>query len=308
MNILVLGGNGFIGSHVVNGLLVSGHKVRVLDRYPKQHREWHDKVDYRAGDFGDAKLIAGALMGIDAVCHLISTSIPSTSNLDPAEDIQSNLINSVRLLEQMRISGCKRIIYLSSGGTVYGIPNRVPITECHPLNPICSYGVVKIAVEKYLHMYQKLYGFSTLVLRPSNPYGPGQSQLGLQGLIGTFLGKVLTGDPLEIWGDGEIIRDYIYIDDVTSLVVSALESDVTGVFNLGSGQGYSVKQITEIMRSMSQSDVIVNYRDARAYDVPEVVLDIEKTMRIFDWKPETGVQEGIQRHFEWALRQYDKPK
>ncbi len=299
MKVLVLGGNGFIGSHVVDQLLAAGHKVRVFDRSPERYREPLKLVEYRLGRFDDTFQVAEALQGMDAVCHLISTTVPGTSNLDPVADVQNNLVNTLYLLEQMRKKGLRRILYLSSGGTVYGNPESSPISENHPLKPISSYGIVKVAIEKYLFMYQQLYGLQPVILRPSNPYGPRQGHAGVQGLIGTLLARAFSGETLEIWGDGSIVRDYMHVSDLARLCVVALEDNSCGVFNAGSGEGHSINQIIEMIRDLTGSELKVRYEEARSFDVKEVVLDISSAMQQFDWKPEVELSTGIREHMEW---------
>jgi len=299
MKVLVLGGNGFIGSHVVDYLLVAGHEVRVYDRSPEHYRAPIKGVDYRFGQFSDSRLLAEALIGVDAVCHLISTMIPATSNVDPVGDIQGNLINTVQLLEEMRKHSIQKILYLSSGGTVYGNPKVSPIPEMHPLQPICSYGVVKVANENYLKMYQQLYGLKPVVLRPSNPYGSRQGYTGLQGVIGAFLARYMKSEPLDIWGDGSIIRDYIHISDLAKLCVSALESESCGVFNAGSGEGHSINDIVSLIGLMSNKKMDIVYHAGRVFDVKEVVLDISAANAEFDWKPKVALADGIADQLQW---------
>ena len=169
MKILVLGGNGFLGSHIVEELLSHNHDVRVFDRSVNKAHLPFPNVYYYWGDFSDSLLIAEALESVDLVIHCISTTMPSTSNRNPTLDIQQNLITTVNLLESMTRAGVKRLIYLSSGGTVYGSPKQLPVNEDHALNPICSYGVVKVAIENYIGMFKALYGLKPIILRPSNP-------------------------------------------------------------------------------------------------------------------------------------------
>lgn len=304
MNILVLGGNGFIGSHVVDHLVAAGrHRVRVFDRSPEKYRRPLPDVDYMSGSFDDTFLIAEALQDVDIVVHLISTTLPSTSNLDPEEDIRSNLISTIRLLEKMRKEGVRRIVYLSSGGTVYGDTRVSLISEDHLLNPVCSYGVVKVAIENYLNMYQNLYGLEPLVLRASNPYGPRQGHIGVQGLIGTFLNKFIRGEPLEIWGDGRVVRDYIYIDDLARLCVNAIEKNVTGVFNAGSGVGHSINEVVETLKNVAEVDLDVRYKEGRCFDIQRSVLDIQRAKQVFDWQPEITLEEGMAEHLNWLKSQ-----
>lgn len=299
MKALVLGGNGFIGSHVVDQLLSEGHSVRVFDRAPERFRKPLPNVDYRLASFDDVAVLMEALEGIDVVFHLISTTVPSTSNKDPVYDIASNLMGTVKLLDLIRDSSVSRIVYLSSGGTVYGVPEFSPILESHPLRPICSYGVVKVAIENYFQMYHHLYGIDYVALRASNPYGERQGHTGVQGVIGTFMGKVLSGEAIEIWGDGSVIRDFIHVDDLANLCVCAGKSSALGIFNAGSGNGNSVNEIVSTLSSVSGVEITPSYRSGRSYDVPQIVLDISKAKEEFSWNPIVELEEGIRRAWHW---------
>lgn len=300
MRTLVLGGNGFIGSHLVDCLLAAGHRVRVMDRGPELFRSLLPGVDYRVGNYTDTALLAEALTDVDMVFHLISTTVPSTSNLDPVADIEGNLVASVRLLSLMREQGVGRIVYLSSGGTVYGIPDFSPIPESHPLRPISSYGVVKVAIENYLFMAHHLHGLSFTVLRASNPYGPRQGHSGVQGVIGTFLWKLAKREQIDIWGDGSVVRDYIHVRDLAALCLRVAESNVTGVFNAGSGIGHSLLDIVEMMRIATGLDVEPCYKAGRTYDVPCSVLDITAMRLAIGWEPETLLDSGIRDTWDWV--------
>ena len=199
MKILVIGGCGFIGSHIVDRLLAHGHSVRVFDRQVERFRQPLARVDYIYGSFGDRMAIIDAMTGVDAVMHLVSTTLPGTADLDPKTDVQDNLVGTLALLNSMSSLGISRILFLSSGGTVYGPPDIIPIPETHPLRPINSYGIVKVAIEHYLEMYQRTRGLSPIIIRASNPYGPRQAHTGVQGVILTFLTRILAGERLEIW-------------------------------------------------------------------------------------------------------------
>lgn len=299
MKALVLGGNGFIGSHVVDALLKAGHKVRVFDRGAGLYRNTIPTVDYRIGSFSDVPALAEALEGVDAVFHLISTTVPSTSNLDPVGDVEGNLIGTVRLLQLMVQKGIRRIVYLSSGGTVYGVPEILPIPESHSLRPICSYGVVKVAVENYLFMYQSLHGIQPVVLRASNPYGERQTHAGVQGVIGTFLAKVLSGEKIEIWGDGSIVRDFVHVKDLAALCVDAGDNLYTGILNAGSGVGHSINDIINVISLVVGAEVSHEFKQGRAYDVPRVVLDITKVKNELGWHPKINLQDGLFDTWRW---------
>lgn len=304
MKALVLGGCGFIGSHLVDRLLESGHKVRVLDRAPELYRAPIANVDYRFGDFADTPLLAEALEGMEVVYHLISTTVPSTSNLDPVADVQGNLINTLRLLQLMVQKHISKIVFLSSGGTVYGLPETVPIPESHPLRPICSYGVVKVAIENYLQMFHHLHGMEYVVLRASNPYGERQGHAGVQGVIGTFMGKMLAGEPIEIWGDGSVVRDFIYVGDLAELCVLAGQLEVPGIYNVGSGVGYSINEVVKVLAEVTGQIIEPTYRARRGYDVPSVVLDIARANNTFGWMPQVGLPKGVARSWRW-VNKYD---
>ncbi|BCO09746.1 NAD-dependent dehydratase [Desulfolithobacter dissulfuricans] len=299
MRVLVLGGNGFIGSHVVDHLLAKGVKVRIFDRSKARYRSSLNNVDYRLAPFDDVPALAESLEGIDVVYHFVSTTVPSTSNLDPISDIGGNLVGTVRLLQLMVQKRVRRIVFLSSGGTVYGIPDVVPIPESHPLRPVCSYGVVKIAIENYLHMFGHLHGLEYVILRASNPYGERQGHKGVQGVIGTFAAKVLAGEPIEVWGDGSIVRDFIYIGDLADLCVRAGCTGGSGIVNAGSGIGYSIKDVINVLSKVSSRDVQVCYREGRPFDVPRVVLDITKAREWFDWEPRIDLNAGIGQTWQW---------
>lgn len=299
MKALVLGGCGFIGSHLVDALLHAGHEVVIVDRSPVRTDCGWVGVNHVLGGLDQLDILAAALNGVDVVYHLISTTFPSTSNLDLVGDIEGNLIGTVRLLELMRKANCRRIVYFSSGGTVYGEPDVQPVRESHALHPICSYGVVKVAIENYLFMYQRLYEFKPVVLRASNPYGPRQGKTGLQGLIGTVLNRIHLGQPLTVWGSGETIRDYIFVKDLARLGLLAGEQELrSGVFNAGSGQGYSVNDLLTLASTVTGIKPTVNREPARAFDVHKIVLDVGAARDAFGWEAGTMMEKGLR--MTWA--------
>jgi len=298
---LVLGGNGFIGSHLVDRLLTEGHTVRVFDKYEEHYRKPLAQVDYRMGDFGNRGLLADALKNIDTVFHLISTTLPKTSNDDPAFDVSSNVVETLFLLEQCVANSIGKVVFISSGGTIYGTPATLPITEESPTEPLCSYGITKLTIEKYLSLYNHLYGLDYVVLRPSNPYGERQNPFGIQGAITVFLGKVAKGEAIEIWGDGEITRDYIFINDLVDGIYSASTGKTKSrVFNLGSGKGASINAIVEVIRRVTGADVKVIYKDKRMFDVPGIYLDISRAQTELSWLPVTPLETGIAKTWQFV--------
>lgn len=301
MKILVLGGNGFIGSHLVDKLLREGHYVRVFDKNEEHYRKALNNVDYHLGEFGNRGLLSDALHEIDVVVHLISTTLPKTSNDDPVFDVQSNVIETLFLLEQCVAKKIKKIIFASSGGTIYGIPRSVPVFEEDPTNPICSYGISKLALEKYLYLYKQLHNLNFVIIRPSNPFGSRQNPFGIQGVIPVFLGKLLRNETIQIWGTGDVIRDYIYIDDLVNAFYASITYDTTShIFNIGSGQGHSLNELLSIIKNVTGRNFSVKYTSARIYDIPKIYLDITKATSELNWEPHTSLEQGIQHTWDFV--------
>ena len=305
MNCLVLGGNGFIGSHLVDKLLAEGHSVSVYDKYEERYRKPLRQVEYRSGDFGNRGLLSDVLAGVDTVFHLISTSLPKTSNDDPSYDVQSNVIETLFMLEKCVELKVKKVVFISSGGTVYGRPLHLPIDELGPTDPECSYGITKLTIEKYLALFHRLHGLDYAIVRPSNPYGSRQNPNGIQGAIPVFLGKVAQGESIEIWGDGTVIRDYIYIEDlVAGICQVASYSGAEKIFNMGSGKGYSLNELVSFMEEIIGSELRVVYQEGRNFDVPEIVLDISRANRELGWVPRMGIEAGIRETWEFVRGVY----
>lgn len=299
MKLLVLGGCGFIGSHIVDALLSQKHDVRVLDRGPERFRDPLPGIDTVFGDFRDRMLLVEALTGVDGVIHLISTTFPGTADLDPQSDVTDNLRGTLTLLEAMKSTGVNRLVYLSSGGTVYGIPQVDLMTEDHPLRPVGSYGIVKVAIESYLGMYQRSHGLSPVIIRPANPFGPRQGHCGVQGVISTLLHRLHTDKPIEIWGDGSVVRDYLYVADLADLCVRAVQSEFTGTVNAASGIGRSLNEILDSIAKVTGKPLDPVYKPGRAVDVPRSVLDCRRAKEQFGWVAETDFDEALVRTWNW---------
>ena len=304
MKYLVLGGNGFIGSHLAKALSKGGHFVRVFGRSSVSSEIRSEKIEYIVGDFTDQFAIAEALTGIDVVYHLISTTVPSTSNLNMMNDVETNLIATLRLLNIMVDVGVRKIVFFSSGGTVYGNPDVNPIPETHPLNPICSYGIVKVAIEKYLFLFNQLHGLEYNILRVSNPYGANQQHYGVQGVIPTFLLKVLRKEPITIWGDGTIERDYIYIDDLIDVSVKAGKEMHNDVFNIGSGFLTSINDIINTIEEVTNQKFEINKLPQRNFDVQSISLDCFRAKTQFNWEPTCKLKDGITDNWTWLCKNY----
>jgi UDP-glucose 4-epimerase len=298
---LILGGSGFIGQHVATLLARQGHEVILAGRStskPAFASDIDDLIKWRRFDLQCAQwdsLIEGATV----IHHYAWSSVPASANDDPTMDLSTNVVPTLGLLEAMRKKGrqsAARLIFASSGGTVYGRPRRLPVPEDHPLNPITAYGAGKAAVEMYLATYRNLYGLDCRVARLANPFGAGQNLTKGLGAVTTFLYQALSNQPIVIWGDGEIIRDFVHISDAAAGLVelaNAAPMDGHWVFNIGSGQGVSLKGIIAELESKLGHRIDIIHKQARTFDVPVSVLDISLIRETLGWRPLLSFSEGI---------------
>lgn len=259
-----------------------------------------DQVEWVEGDFTNLADIDQALAGCEVVFHLVSTTLPKTSNDNPVYDVESNVVGTLRMLDVARRHNLKKIIFLSSGGTVYGVPEQVPIPETHPTDPICSYGIGKLAIEKYLELNRRLHDFDYGVLRLANPFGEYQRVSAAQGAIAVFLHKALRDEVIEIWGDGSVVRDYVYISDVTDAMLKLMNYEgACHIFNIGSGQGHSLNDLLKIVETILARPVRCKYMPGRMLDVPTNVLDISRAASLLGWQPRVSLVEGMERVFDY---------
>jgi len=300
MQAVVVGASGFIGSHLVDGLLAAGFRVKALARHLpgliSPAAQTNPALTLSPLSMGDGLALQEAMEGAELVFHLASGSLPQSSNRDPQADVQVNLLGALKVLEAARQAQVQRLVMVSSGGTVYGVPQQVPIPETHPTEPTCSYGICKLAIEKYVALYRQLHGLDGLVLRVANPYGERQRLDATQGVVPVFLGKALRGEPLQIWGDGSTVRDFLHISDVVAaLLAAARYAGEERLFNVGSGEGLSLNQLVGLLGSELQRPLAVEYLPARGFDVPTNVLCIERAQRCLGWSPQVPVAEGLHR-------------
>jgi UDP-glucose 4-epimerase len=309
-HILVTGGNGFIGSNMINQLAGDNkHRVTVFDLYPRSHDGFPAGVQFIQGNLNNSALIRRTLVdqGIDVVYHLAWSTIHETALKNPAADIEQNVIPSVHLMEACLDVGIKRFYYLSSGGTVYGIPETIPVREDQPTQPINAYGVTKLTVEKYVQMYSYLYGMNYVIFRPSVPYGPYQNPHHRQGVISVFIYHALHGEPVTIWGDGEVQRDYFYVGDLCKALLAVLDlpSVVNAVINLGGKQMYSLNQLVIAIEQALNVKIQVRYEAPRKFDVPCLQLNTHNADELLHWQPEVSLADGIARTAEWIRATVD---
>lgn len=305
MKILILGSNGFIGYNLTKFLLSKNESIIVYNRSLNSTCPELPNIEYIYGDFANIETLKKALKNVDLVYHLISTTTPSTSNKNPLIDVNDNIINTLNLLNICLENGVKKIIFTSSGGTVYGVPQFLPITEDHPTDPICSYGITKLTIEKYLSLYHHLHHLNYSVLRIANVYGEGQNPLGKIGVIIIFLDRIKKGLPLNIWGDGNSMRDYVYISDVIDALYLTQKINLSEhIFNIGSGKGISINNLIEEIKTVINCDFDVNYLAARNEDVPINFLDISKAQKYLNWQPKVSLTKGIELTWNY-LEKYD---
>jgi len=304
MKCLVLGGGGFIGSHVVDGLLDGGHAVRVFERPrvpPYRSFTPSESVEWVEGDFQSASMVEEALQGCEVIIHLVSTTLPKNSNDDPVFDVESNVVGTLRMLHAAAAAGVRKVVFISSGGTVYGMPQIDPIPESHPTEPRVSYGIAKLAIEKYLALFHSLHGLEYVVLRVANPYGERQRVEAAQGAVAVFLDRALRGEPIEIWGDGTVVRDFLHISDVARAFLRAIDfSGEPRVFNIGSGTGCSLNELVATIERLLGRPVERRYLPGRGFDVPRNVLDISRSRDVLGWVPRMSLEDGLRVTVAWA--------
>lgn len=298
--VLILGGGGFLGSHLVDRLLEKEWRVRVYSRtlpgLLNRESLLNPGLELVCGQLEDVPRLSGVLEGCRYCIHLSSSTLPQASNRDPRADVCANLLPTLSLLERVRDSTITRMIFVSSGGTVYGPPQQVPIPEDHPTEPICSYGITKRAIEQYLSLEERLHGLDQRVVRLSNPYGERQRHDTGQGVVAVFLRKVIREELIEIWGDGSAIRDFVYAGDVADAIMKLLHyNGKEKIFNVGSGHGRSILEVLEVVEQFVGAPARVQFTPARSFDVSSNVLSIARARRELQWEPRISLEEGVAR-------------
>jgi len=302
---VVLGGCGFLGSHIVDALVADGMSVRVLDRAPNKFRSPLAQAEYLFGDWSAHSLLDRTLERVDTVVHLISATLPAPSNQNLQLDVEANLMRTLHLLDRCVAKGVRRIVFASSGGTVYGRPQSLPISESHPTNPLNSHGIVKLTIEKYLALYHQLYGLEYVALRTSNPYGELQDPGGEQGFIAVAMGRLLYRQPITIYGSREVQRDYLYVADVAqAFLKSAYLNNAQHIFNVGSGHGLSLKDLLAKLSAITGRTPEIQIAPSRAADAPANVLNIELIKRRLNWQPTIDLDTGLERTWQWIQKQF----
>jgi UDP-glucose 4-epimerase len=302
----VIGGAGFIGSHVTRLLAESGRDVVVLDSRGEPGPSLPTGVRYISGDYGDRAVVRAALDGVDEIVHLAYATVPQTSFEDPIHDLLANLPETVQLLQVAAQTGVTKFLLVSSGGTVYGVASSLPITEDHPTNPISPYGITKLTLEKYARMFWAVSGLPIVVVRPANAYGEEQRVAGGQGFIAAAMHAIVRGEEFAVFGPEGTIRDYVHVSDIASGIVAALDhGEIGSTYNIGSGKGRNNLEVLSEIEPLASRDgfpVLMKTLPPRQFDVPANVLDSGKLAAVSGWQPKVDFAAGIERTWDAALR------
>lgn len=302
MKVLVTGGAGFIGSNLVDALLADGHKVAVLDNLSTGFRHnIHPRAHFYEGDMRDRNFVRELFEDFkpEAIDHHAAQIDVRKSLEDPAFDAMQNIVGSIGLIQEAVRAGVKKFVYASTGGAIYGEPEYLPADEKHEVRPECAYGISKHTVEHYLELYRILDQLNYTVLRYSNVYGPRQNPHGEAGVCAIFIGLLLDGKTPTIYGDGEQLRDYVYVDDVVRANRLALTSSVPNLYNIGTGVGTSVNQLYDILRAVLEHPAPATYAAKRKGELEKIYLDTRKAATGLGWTPQVSMEEGLRRTVEW---------
>jgi len=301
--VLLVGGAGFVGLALARRLAGLGCETHILSRRAAPGR--HDGIHFHRGSQADKALLAPLLAGCDAVVHLASTSTPGSTAHAPGLEMRDNLEPLAALLETLMAVGPRHVIFLSSGGAIYGNPPALPATEDMPPQPLSWHAAGKVAAEDlWQTCARRLPGMALAILRPSNVYGPGQPLRSGFGIVRTVLEKARGGEPLEIWGDGSQMRDFLYIDDLVDACLQLLAtSAATGTFNAGAGKGTRLAELVRLAGEVTGRPIPVIHRPERGIDVAGIWLDCRRLRAATGWQAETALAEGLARTWEWLMGQ-----
>lgn len=305
MKVLVTGGAGFIGSHVVDHFVEAGYQVVVVDDLSSGHRKnINPQATFYQVDIRSAELAqVFAAERPDIVDHHAAQINVRASVSDPLHDADINVLGSLNILQQAVNYGVKKIIYISSGGAIYGEPQYMPCDENHPIMPLSPYGVTKHTVEHFLHLYHENYGLAYTVLRYANVYGPRQDPNGEAGVVAIFAGQMLNGEAPTINGDGSQERDFIYVEDCARANVLAVGNGQATAYNIGNGKGTTVLQIWQAIRNATGYEGAPQHGPAKMGDIQGIYLDISKAERGLGWTPTVPLQEGLNRTVAFIRQQ-----
>ncbi|MBC8278668.1 MAG: NAD-dependent epimerase/dehydratase family protein [FCB group bacterium] len=308
MKIIVTGGAGFIGSNLTDKLIESGHQVVVIDNLTTGFEKFiNPHAKFYLADIRDGAVIDKIfkMEKPDIVDHHAAQIDVRKSVDTPVYDAECNILGSINLIKSSLDHKVKKFIYISTGGAVYGEPQNNPVSETHPVNPECQYGISKHTVEHYLYLYRLHYGLTYTVLRYPNVYGPRQNPQGEAGVNAIFIHQMLSGKTPQIFGDGEQLRDYVFIDDIVSANLIAMEKGDNDIFNIGSCIGTSVNEIYHQLKEILSFPHEPEYAPARTGEINRIYLDASKAKEKMDWECRVSFREGLNKTVEWHRQQID---
>jgi UDP-glucose 4-epimerase len=301
-NILLIGG-GFIGTALARCLCDKKFNVHILSRHFPA-RQIESNMIFHQGNLDDRKILERLLPECKTIIHLASSTTPGTSSRKPALEADKNITPTLRFLDILQGYQNFHMIFVSSGGTLYGDPESTPVNESSPIKPLSFHGAGKVAIETFLRTFSILPEKSTTIVRPSNVYGPGQSFRNGFGVIRTMLEHVYRGTVMEIWGDGTSIRDFLYIDDMLDALIRLIDfPHDNNTYNVGSGIGYSLNQLKQIIESVCGKKLSFIYRPGRKIDVKNIVLDSSRLIKKTKWHPSVSLEQGLEFTWKWLKRQ-----
>ena len=301
MRCAILGGAGFLGRHIGRAMAANGMEVWSIDRMLPAPGAAPWLAGELQADCFDLASWWDNMGEADVVVHLASSTVPATASEDPVGDAQTNLVGTLRLVQALRLRQARpRLLFASSGGAVYGRPSYVPLNEDHPTMPMGAYGATKLAIEHHLRIEEAQFGLPCRILRLSNPYGEWQQPHGVQGVIAVFAHRALQGLPVDVWGDGSVVRDFVYATDVGRAFLAASQHQGEArIFNIGGGTGHSVNDIIRTLEGLLGKTVEKRVHPARPFDPPVNVLDIRLAQEELHWKPEMSFEEGVSMTVHW---------
>lgn len=297
---LVVGANGFIGSHLVDELVSLGHDVTAFDRFSSQHTAYtSDGVRQISGDFMNHSDVSEAVNGQQYVFHFVSTTTPATAENDPTLDVRTNIASSIELFQHCVDAGVQKVFFASTGGAIYGDQAGTSFSENTLPMPVSPYAIGKLAIEGYLRYFGIKYGLESISFRISNPYGPGQRANKKQGVIPIFLSRLSQGLPLTMLGDGSMVRDYLYVGDAVRMIAQTVgRQSAERVYNIGSGSGTSVRQLLDVVESVTGRVPEVEVKPVPSTFLDRVVLDVDRYRGEFGYDSFVSLEDGITQ--TWA--------
>lgn len=293
--VCILGGSGFIGQATIHALLRRNESMRIVSRHAAPLQVQTMPVEWNQCDYGSTDSLVAAIQGCDSLIHLAGSASPARAEADPVSE-HAELNTTQMILDAAQRADVRHLVYVSSGGTVYGEAQQPRISEDHPTHPVSVHGVVKLAVERLINAFAPAHGLHHAILRVGNAYGEHQNTTRGQGLIGVLLRAVVTGERVTIFGDGSAVRDYVHVDDIAAAIVAALDHHGdASTFNVGTGMGHSVRDVISLVETLTSHRVNVEWQTARRSDVQHNVLDISRITQLLNWKPARSLEENLRK-------------